>query len=60
MGVYDKAELSCTFCKRTTLHNTGWESEEPDVLETECTICKRLERRGPRFLNQVLRQGKLD
>ena len=39
MGVYDKADLFCHVCGKKTLHETGWESESPTVLETECLEC---------------------
>jgi len=39
VGVYDYAKLYCRTCKTQTKHETGWESEDPDVLWTKCTIC---------------------
>jgi ribosomal protein L44E len=42
-GVYDKAEMYCPRCKRRTMHEIGWESEEPDSLEETCLSCNRHE-----------------
>jgi len=39
MGVYDKEQMWCTECNKETTHETGWESEEPDSLETKCLTC---------------------
>lgn len=25
--------------KKQTVHETGWESEEPKALEAKCTVC---------------------
>lgn len=39
VGVYDKAEMNCQECKKKTMHETGWEGEDPNALWTKCTIC---------------------
>lgn len=39
VGVYDKAELFCNKCNKRTIHETGWESEDPEALWTKCTEC---------------------
>jgi len=46
VGVYDYAELWCDTCKAKTKHETGWESEEPEVLDTECLTCHTKKRRS--------------
>jgi len=45
VGVYDRAELFCRKCGKKTPHETGWESEEPNVLDTECMVCHTKTRR---------------
>lgn len=39
VGVYDKAEMYCEKCKKKTTHETGWEGEDPDALQTKCKTC---------------------
>jgi hypothetical protein len=38
-GVYDQCVMWCPCCKKNTMHNTGWESSEPEMLEVQCTEC---------------------
>lgn len=40
-GVYDKTTKYCEVCKTDTEHETGWESEEPNVLDYWCKVCKK-------------------
>lgn len=39
VGVYDHKTKFCTECNKNTEHETGWESEEPNVMDYTCKIC---------------------
>lgn len=39
MGVYEKKEHYCLKCKKTTMHDIGWESEFPEQLDLKCHEC---------------------
>lgn len=38
-GVYDFDQIYCPICQTETKHITGWESEEPNVIDVQCTVC---------------------
>lgn len=38
-GVYDYDQIFCPICQKVTKHITGWESEEPNVIDIQCTTC---------------------
>ncbi len=39
VGVYDEALMTCSGCRKKTIHETGWEGEDPNVLWTKCKVC---------------------
>ncbi len=39
MGVYDICDAYCPTCKKTTKHDSGWESEVPNSVEMTCKEC---------------------
>lgn len=39
VGVYDEVKASCPKCRKITMHESGWESEEPNVLDLWCKEC---------------------
>lgn len=45
-GVYDHDQIFCPLCNKVTEHLTGWESEEPNVIDIQCVECY-----GPRMVS---------
>ena len=61
MGITGKVIRTCQHCGTKTEHTTDWDSEAPDDLTEECTVCGQAQLyRGNSIFPVVFRPARLD